>query len=59
MDELELKPDELLMHISEGWSGYSQAPEVEDYERFFADKLTEAQNVIHPKLPINYTHNLV
>jgi len=47
LDELELKPDELLMHISEGWSGYSQAPEVEDYERFFADKLTEAQNVIH------------
>jgi len=27
--------------------GYSQAPQVEDYERFFAEKLTEAQNVVH------------
>ena len=32
--------DELLMHIAEGREGYSQAPEVEDYERFFAEKLT-------------------
>ena len=47
LDEQELKADELLMHISEGRSGYSQAPEVEDYERFFAQKLTEAQNVVH------------
>ncbi len=47
LDEQELKPDELLMHIAEGRKGYSQAPEVEDYERFFAEKLTEAQNVIH------------
>ena len=47
LDELELNADELLMHISEGRSGSSQPPEVEDYERFFADKLTVAQNVIH------------
>ena len=30
-----------------GRKGYSQPPEVEDYERFFAKKLTEAQNIIH------------
>ncbi len=47
LDEQELKADELLMHIAEGREGYSQAPEVEDYERFFAEKLTEAQNLIH------------
>ena len=46
-DEQEIQTDELLMHVAEGWSGYSQPPEVEDYERFFAKKLTEAQNVIH------------
>lgn len=47
LDELELRADELLTHIAEGLSGSSQPPEVEDYERFFAEKLTEAQNVIH------------
>ena len=47
LDQQELKPDELLMHIASGGNGYSQPPEVEDYERFFAEKLTEAQNVIH------------
>jgi DegV family protein with EDD domain len=46
-DEREIRADELLIHIAEGWSGYSQPPEVEDYERFFAQRLTEAQNVIH------------
>ncbi|WP_305117178.1 DegV family protein [Acutalibacter muris] len=47
LDEQELKAGELLMHIAEGREGYSQAPEVEDYERFFAEKLTGAQNLIH------------
>ncbi len=47
LDEQELNPDELLFHIAEGRKGYSLPPEVEDYERFFAGKLTEAQNVIH------------
>ena len=47
LDELELKADELLLHMAEGGNGYSQPPEVEDYERFFAGKLTEAQNVVH------------
>ena len=47
LDGRELKPDELLMHIGKGRTGCSQPPEVEDYERFFAEKLTEAQNVIH------------
>ena len=47
LDEQELGADELLMHIAGGRKGYSQPPEVEDYERFFAEKLTEAQNIIH------------
>ena len=47
LDEQELKADELLIHISEGRKGFSQPPDVEDYERFFAEKLTEAQNIIH------------
>ena len=47
LDELELRADELLVHVAEGKTGYSQPPEAEDYERFFAEKLTEAQNVIH------------
>ena len=47
LDGQELKPDELLMHIAKGRTGCSQPPEVEDYEHFFAEKLTEAQNVIH------------
>ena len=47
LDGKELKPDELLMHIAGGRKGYSQPPEVEDYEKFFAEKLTEAQNIIH------------
>ncbi len=47
LDDQELKPDELLLHISSGRTGYSQPPDVEDYERFFAEKLTEAQNVVH------------
>ncbi|MCI8637714.1 MAG: DegV family EDD domain-containing protein [Coprococcus sp.] len=47
LDELELKADELLVYIAEGKSGVSQPPEVGDYERFFAEKLTVAQNVIH------------
>ena len=47
LDGEELTPDELLAHIVKGRKGYSQPPEVEDYERFFAEKLTEAQNVIH------------
>ena len=47
LDGRELGPDELLVHVAQGRKGYSQPPEVEDYERFFAEKLTEAQNVIH------------
>lgn len=47
LDGQELNPDELLAHISEGRRGYSQPPDVEDYERFFAEKLTEAQNIVH------------
>ncbi len=47
LDETEIKADSLLTHMAKGQTGYSQPPEVEDYERFFAEKLTEAQNVIH------------
>ncbi len=47
LDEQEIRVDEVLMHITSGRKGYSQPPEVEDYEQFFAQKLTEAQNIIH------------
>ena len=47
LDDSELMADELLVHMAEGKSGISQSPSVEDYERFFAQCLTEAQNVIH------------
>ena len=47
LDGQELMPDELQAHIAQGKKGISQPPGVEDYERFFAEKLTEAQNVIH------------
>ncbi len=47
LDEVELGADELLEHISIGKMGISQAPTMKDYERFFAEKLTEAQNIIH------------
>ncbi len=47
LDEVELGADELLEHISAGKVGFSQAPTEEDYERFFAERLTEAQNIIH------------
>ncbi len=46
-DGEELRTDELLLHMAEGQTDYSQPPDVEDYERFFAEKLTEAQNVLH------------
>ncbi len=47
LDDQELKTDELLLHMAGGHKCYSQPPDVEDYERFFAEKLTEAQNIIH------------
>ena len=47
LDESELMADELLAHMAGGKKGVSQPPDVQDYERFFAQKLTEAQNVIH------------
>lgn len=47
LDDQEIKADELLLHIGMGAKGVSQPPSVEDYERFFAEKLTEAQNVLH------------
>lgn len=47
LDDQEMRTDELLSHIAKGRKGVSQPPDVEDYERFFAEKLTEAQNVIH------------
>lgn len=47
LDGKELESDDLLAYIMGGKKGYSHWPEVEDYERFFAEKLAKAQNVIH------------
>ena len=41
------RSDEFVTYLSSGKPGYSQPPDVADYERFFAEKLTLAQNVIH------------
>ncbi|MCI8622274.1 MAG: DegV family EDD domain-containing protein [Provencibacterium sp.] len=56
LDTLELQTDELLMHIANGQNGSSQPPDVEDYERFFAKKLSEAQNVIHITMAKHVSH---
>ncbi|MCI8659774.1 MAG: DegV family EDD domain-containing protein [Lachnospiraceae bacterium] len=47
LDDTELKADEVLSYIAAGKNAFSQPPSVEDYETFFAEKLTKAQNVIH------------
>ena len=47
LDDIEMKADEFVTYLSSGKPGYSQPPDVADYERFFAEKLTLAQNVIH------------
>lgn len=47
LDGEELEADDLLAYILGGKKGYSRWPEVEDYEKFFAQKLTTAQNIIH------------
>ena len=47
LDDVELQADELLAHMAVNKNGFSQPPSVEDYEKFFAERLTEAQNVIH------------
>ena len=62
LDNSELLADEMLAHMAEGGQGFSQPPDVEDYERFFAQRLTEAQNVIHitmAKHVSNGYHNAV
>lgn len=47
LDEIEVRAEELLAHTAEGKDDASEPPEIKDYERFFAERLTEAQNVIH------------
>lgn len=47
LDEVEIKADELLFYMATEKEGFSQPPSVADYESFFAERLTEAQNVIH------------
>ncbi len=47
LDGKELETDDLLDYLYRGKRGASKAPDVTDYENFFAEKLTEAQNIIH------------
>jgi len=47
LDGKELETDDLLDYLSRGKRGASKAPDVADYESFFAQRLTEARNVIH------------
>ena len=47
LDDIELQADEVLSYMAAGKNAFSVPPSVEDYETFFAERLTEAQNVIH------------
>ncbi|MCI8513349.1 MAG: DegV family EDD domain-containing protein [Lachnospiraceae bacterium] len=47
LDNIELQADEVLSHIAAGKNASSLPPSIEEYETFFAEKLTEAQRVIH------------
>ena len=48
LDEVELESDDLLIYMADKRKEASpSSPDISDYEQFFAQKLTEAQNVIH------------
>lgn len=47
LDGIELETDALLAYVLKDKKGSSEPPEVEDYENFFAQKLTEARNILH------------
>lgn len=47
LDGKEMKADDLLVYLERGKKGASLSPEVEDYERFFAQELSKSQNIIH------------
>lgn len=47
LDREELETDALISYIEKGSSCASRPPEPADYEAFFAQKLTEARNIVH------------
>lgn len=47
LDGKEMETDDLLDYLSKNKKGYSEPPDVTDYENFFAQMLTQAQNIIH------------
>ncbi|MDY5576035.1 MAG: DegV family protein [Lachnospiraceae bacterium] len=48
LDGVETETDGILAYIAErGGNACSEPPKVEDYEKFFADQLIKAQNIIH------------
>lgn len=47
LDGIELETDALLSYLMKEKNGASEPPEVEDYENFFAQELTKAQNILH------------
>ena len=47
LDREELETDALISYIEKGSSCASRPPEPTDYEAFFAQKLTEARNIVH------------
>lgn len=47
LDREELETDALLAYIEKGSPCASRPPQAADYEGFFAQKLTEARNIIH------------
>lgn len=47
MDTKEICSDELLGHIADGKSALSSCAPADEYEKFFSDRLIEAERVIH------------
>ena len=47
VDGAEIESDDLLLYLATDGNASSEAPEVSDYEQFFAQALTEAQDIIH------------
>lgn len=47
LDGEEVESDDLLLYLSADGTASSEAPSVSDYEEFFAQRLTEAQDIIH------------
>lgn len=53
LDGEEVESNDLLLYLSAGGNASSEPPTMADYEEFFAQRLTEAQNIIHISMARN------